>query len=236
MDLSALPGWRAFGPGAARLLGWDHPRNPLPRTSLRSVGGQGMHWSRHLTRLHLGALNLEWDVCWLDEMEPEIEAWIATTETAVCRLQLFPDAISIRLEAIPEHFSNFQLLTMPHPLGDIRADSMAAHKGLLGTWDIQARNRAQAMLADDSLLLWPDGTIAETSIATLGLQLRDKLLLPPLEGRVAGITEAIELPFWAMSRGLEVKHRPIHLDEVSGGQLWCMNAVRGLWQAEVVQV
>ena len=91
-------------------------------------------------------------------------------------------------------------------------------------------------MKSETLLLWPDGTLAETSIAAIGLRLNDKLLLPPLEGRVSSITEAFELPLWAISKGLSVQRRPIRLDEVSGGQLWCMNALRGLWQAEVVQL
>lgn len=237
--LSAFPAWRAFGPGAPRLLGWNPPHPPfdaLPRTALRIVDGQGLHWSNHMTRLQMGAIGLGWDVSWLNEKEPEIAAWISTADMAACRLQLFPDAISVRLEAISGRFSSCRLLAMPHPLGDIRGDAKAALKGLLGAWDIQARDDAHERLADDALLLWPDFTIAETSIASIGLQLNDKLLLPPLEGRVSSITEAFELPLWAMAHELVIQRRPIRLDEVSGGQLWCMNALRGLWQAEVVQL
>ncbi|MDE3246558.1 MAG: hypothetical protein KGN80_10755, partial [Acidobacteriota bacterium] len=60
--------------------------------------------------------------------------------------------------------------------------------------------------------------------------------LPPLEGRVGSLTEALELPLWASSHGVALQRRPITLAEVSSGQLWCMNALRGLWQAEVVQL
>ena len=202
------------------------------------MDGQGLYWNNHMTRLQMGAIGLGWDVAWLNSKEPEIAAWILTAEMAACRLQLFPDAISVRLEAIPDRFSSCRLLPMPHPLGDIRGDAKATLKGLLGAWDIQARNEAHAheSLADDALLFWPDGTLAETSIAAIGLQLNDKLLLPPLEGRVSSITEAFALPLWAMAHEFAVQRRPIRLDEVSGGQLWCMNAVRGLWQAEVVQL
>lgn len=234
--LSTFPAWRAFGPGASCLLGWDPPRHSLPRTALRIVDGQGLYWNSHMTRLQMGAIGLGWDVAWLNGKEPEIAAWILTAGMAACRLQLFPDAISVRLEAIPDPFVSCRLLAMPHPMGDIRGDAKAALKGILGTWDIQARNQAHEKPADDALLLWPDGTLAETSIAAIGLQLNDKLLLPPLEGRVSSITEAFELPLWAISKGLSVQRRPIRLDEVSGGQLWCMNALRGLWQAEVVQL
>ena len=184
----------------------------------------------------MGATGLGWDLSWLKGKVSEIEAWISAVEMAACRLQLFPDVISARLEALPAQFPSCRLLATTHPLGDIRGNAMAAHKGLLGAWDIQARNHAQEMLADDALLLWPDGTVAETTIAAIGLQVNDILFLPPPEGRISSITEAFDLPLWAISHGLHVQHRPIRLDEVSGGQLWCMNAARGLWQAEVVQL
>ena len=232
----AFPAWRAFGPNARRLLGWEPPHDARPRTALRIVEGQGVHWESHLARLLSGAVSLEWDVSWLKAKEPEIADWISTAGMAVCRLHLFPDAISVRLEAIPDPCLSYRLLAMVHPLGDIRGDARARVKGLLGIWDSQARTHAHEKLADDTLLLWPDFTLAETTIAAIGLQLHDKLLLPPLEGRVASIAEIFELPLWALSHGLIVQRRPIRLEEVSGGQLWCMNAVRGLWQAEVVQL
>lgn len=232
-----FPTWRAFGPGASQLRGWEPPHPPfeaLPRTALRIVEGQGMCWDNHMARLYLGAISLDWDVSWL--READILAWLSTAQRAVCRMQLFPKALSIRLEAIPEPFKSYRLLAVPHPLGDLRGDAQATLKGLKGAWDLKARNLARSRFADDVLLLWPDGTIAETAIAAVGLQVDDKLLLPPLEGRVASITEAMALPRWAESQRLEVQRRPIALEELPTGQLWCMNAVRGLWQAEVGQL
>ena len=233
--MPAFPTWRAFGPGASAMLGWEPPRDVLPRTALRIENGQGMHWDSHLARLRMGATCLGWNVAWLSDVEPEIAAWISATGLAACRLQMFPEAISVLLEAIPCHIPPFRLQPMTHPLGDIRGDARGALKGLLGPWDIRARNSAHERLVEDALLLWPDGTMAETTIAAIGLQLDGKLLLAPPEGRVSSLTEAFDLPGWARSRGLVLEPRPIGLNEVSGGQLWCMNAVRGLWQAEVVQ-
>jgi branched-subunit amino acid aminotransferase/4-amino-4-deoxychorismate lyase len=221
------------------LPGWDplhQPFDALPRSTLRIVDGQGVHWISLLTRLQLGAARLGWDISWLDREEPGIAAWISTVGMASCRAQLFPDAISIRLEALPEAFATYRVLTEIHPLGDIRSNGKATLKGLLGTWDMQARHHAREKAADDSLLLWPDGTLAETTIAAIGLQLNKRLVLPPLAGRVASIAEAVELPLWARIHGLAIERRPIRLEEVSAGQLWCMNALRGLWQAEVVQL
>ncbi len=236
IPFSTFPAWRAFGPGASTLLGWESPLDVLPRTSLRIENGRGEHWDSHLTRLRMGARCLGWNVSWLSGMEPAINAWVSTAALAACRLQLFPESISVRLEAMADHNPPFRLQAMPHPLGDLRGDARAILKGLLGPWDILARNRAHQRLAEDALLLWPDGTIAETTIAAIGLELDGKLLMPPPEGRVSSIAEAFDLPFWARSRGLVVEPRPIRLNEVPGGQLWCMNAVRGLWQAEVVQL
>ena len=234
--LPVFPVWRAFGPGASRLSAWVPPRKALPRTALRLVNGQGRHWTSHMARLRLGAAELGWGIAWLSESEPEITSWFSTTGMAICRMQLFPDALSVQLERVPDPFSYCRLLAQVHPLGDIRGSVNATLKGLLGDWDIRARDQAHESLADDVLLLWPDLTLAETTIAAIGLEVADKLLLPPVEGRVASITEAFELPGWAQSRRLIVQYRPIRLEEVSGGQLWCMNALRGLWQAGVVQL
>lgn len=231
---SNFPAWRAFGPGASTLLGWEPPRAALPRTALRLEDGQGKHWDSHLFRLRLGAASLGWDVSWLSGLESEIESWVSTAGLAACRLQLFPDTVSVRLEDIPDPISSYRMLAMNHPLGDIRSKARAGIKGLLGSWDIQAWKVAHEKAAEDALLIWPDGTIAETAIASIGLQVDGHLILPPLEGRISSITEALDLPLWTLSRGLTVQRRPMRLDEVPGGQLWCMNAVRGLWQAEMV--
>ncbi len=236
LTFSEPPIWRAFGPGASRRLAWDAPRDALPRTALRFADLQESHWGWHLGRLQSGAACLGWEVSWLGSAESEITAWISTSGFGAGRLQLLPDVISIRLESIPVLGPSYRLLPLAHPLGDIRNDARAGLKGLLGPWDIQTRNHAQEKWADDALLFWPDGTIAETAMAAVGLQLKGELLVPPPEGRVSSITEAVDLPAWAASRGLAVRRRPIHLKEVTAGQLWCMNAMRGLWQAEVVQL
>lgn len=167
---------------------------------------------------------------------PHLMAWIYQAGTAACRMQLFPDALSVRLEAMPDPHPPYRLIPLPHPLGDVRENPRALHKGILGDWDVQVRNQAYENHAEDALLLWPDGTLAETAIASIGLQACGDFFLPPLEGRVGSLTEALELPLWASDHGFALRRRPIALAEVSGGQLWCMNALRGLWQAEVVQL
>lgn len=195
-----------------------------------------MNLESHLHRLEAGARELGRDVPWLREVLPDLLAWLSEAGTAACRMQLFSDALSVRLEAMPEPESPYRLIPLPHPLGDARENPRALHKGILGDWDIQARNQARESHGEDALLLWPDGTLAETTLASIGLQVGRDLFLPPLEGRVGSLTEALELPLWASSHGVALQRRPIALVEVSSGQLWCMNALRGLWQAEVVQL
>lgn len=217
------------------MFGWEPPPSALPRTALRLFDGLAINWDRHIRRLEVAASELGWYVHWLNEVEPAMAGWISNAGTAALRLQLFPDALSARLEAIPVLVPSYRLIPMPHPLGDIRGNERAPFKGLLGLWDLQALDQARKRHAEDALFFWPDGTIAETAIASIGLRIVDHLFLPPLEGRVASITESVELPLWALGHTLQVQRRPITLNEVINGQLWCMNSLRGLWQAEIVQ-
>ena len=120
---------------------------------------------------------------------------------------------------------------MPHPLIEGRSDPAAPHKGLTGSWPATALREAHRLGGDDALLLWPDGTLAETAIAAVGLELGDRFLLPPAEGRVASLAERLDLPTWAADRRLQVTTAPISLAEAREGRLWCMNALRGIWPA-----
>ena len=234
--LPSLPAWRAFGPGAAELQGWGPPWGVQPRTALRVTKGRLVHWEQHLARLSEGAARLGWDISWMDEIRVSAEAWVSSVGTAACRIHLHERAISIRLESLPEVISPYHLRPMEHPLGDLRKDEASAFKGLKGAWDFEVRQIVLANGADDALLLWPDGSIAETALAAVGMQKGQRMVLPPPEGRVKSIAEAWDLPLWTRSQGLRIEYSPLHLDEVSGGLLWCMNAVRGVWQAEVVQL
>ncbi len=196
------------------------------------------HWSHredHLDRLLGGASLLGWEVAWLPDSLLELGDWFASVALAACRLVLRPRALSVRLEVPPLPLSPYRLLSLPHPLGDCRSDPRAAAKGLLGPWDIQVREFAQAQGADDTLLFWPDGTLAETAIAAVAALKGDRLILPPHRGRVRSISEDRDLPSWAAVRGLRLEYSSLQLGDLAGCQLWCMNTVRGVWQAEVVQ-
>lgn len=115
----------------------------------------------------------------------------------------------------------------PHPLGGPGGHPLAAHKGLTGAWGQEALSRARAAGADDALLVWPDGTLAETGLAGIALEVEGELWLPPPEGRVASLAERLDLPGWAGSRPLRV--RPFREEDLARGRLWCLNALRGIW-------
>ncbi len=123
---------------------------------------------------------------------------------------------------------------MPHPMGDLRPDPLARHKGLSGPWRPQVLSEAWRQGAEDALLLWPDGTLAESAIATVALERDEFLILPPAEGRVASVAERMDLPRWAEERGWRMQHAPIVLADCARGQLWCLNALRGLWPATLL--
>ena len=105
-------------------------------------------------------------------------------------------------------------------------------KGLDGPWSATVLAQAQALGAEDALLVWPDGGLAETAIAAVVLVKGGEALVPPLGGRVISLAESECLPTWARARGLSVRAAPLSLADLPGGELWCLNAVRGPWQVE----
>lgn len=224
----------AFGPGAARPP-VDPPVGAIPRTALPVRQGVPRHLEAHLERLRVGSRALGHEVPWLSEARRDIEHWLgrnAAPEMAL-RLELHLDLqrLDARLEPLPQAPSPCRLAPMPHPMGDLRPHPLAAHKGLSGSWRPQALSEARRRHAEDALLLWPDGTLAETTIATVALERGGSLILPPVEGRVASVTERLDLPGWAQERGWVLRHGSIDLADCAEGRLWCLNALRGFWPA-----
>jgi branched-subunit amino acid aminotransferase/4-amino-4-deoxychorismate lyase len=175
-------------------------------------------------------------VDWLQPLQPDIEAWLKTAmprEGAALRMVLRPAAglVSARLEVLPVTSNPYRLISMPHPLGARQADPSIAHKGLAGPWGTGVLSTARNLGADDGLLLWPDGSLAETAIAVVGVELDGTLVIPPPSGRVASLTERLVLPGWAESRGLRIETRSLPVAFAKEGRLWCMNALRGIWPA-----
>ena len=225
-----------FGPGAAA---WPADR-PLPasggpRTALRVTGGRPSHLTAHLDRLRAGAEALAEPAPWIVGLEGVLEAWVATEAARDGALRMVlhgPEGlVSAHLEPLPETPEPYRLAPLRHPGGDLRGNPLARHKGLSGPWRPGVLAEARTRGADDALLLWPEGTLAETAIAALALEVGGVLALPPPEGRVASLAEALDLPAWAAARGLAMRWESLHLDQVADGRLWCLNAVRGIWPA-----
>lgn len=231
-----LPRSTVFGPGAA---GTDSPGTlpgKAPRTALAVHEGAPRHFEAHLDRLRAAARALGREVSWLAEAGEALRLWLQVPGAAALRLtlDLERECLAAAAEALPAPPSPCRLVALPHPAGDLRSDPLARHKGLSGSWRPPAREAARRLGAEDALLLWPDGTLAETPIATVALERSGLLLLPPPEGRVAGLTERLDLPAWAEARGWRLREAPLTPAECAEGRLWCMNALRGLWPATLL--
>lgn len=227
----------AFGPGAT-LPAVATQIGGVPRTALPVRQGVPRHLEAHLERLRSAAHALDRDASWLGEAGLDLEQWLerhAAPEAAL-RLELHLDLklLDARLEPLPQTPSPYRLAPLAHPMGGLRASPLAPHKGLSGPWRPQALSEAWRLGAEDALLLWPDGSLAETTIATVALELEGRLVLPPTEGRVASVTERLELPAWARERQWTLHHGPITLGDCAKGRLWCLNALRGLWPATLL--
>jgi branched-subunit amino acid aminotransferase/4-amino-4-deoxychorismate lyase len=200
--------------------------------------GVPRHLEAHLERLHAGASALGRSPTWLTEATDELRYWLGRHATldAALRLELHLDLklLDARLEPLPQAATPYRLTPLPHPMGDLRPDPLAPHKGLSGPWRPQVLSDAWRNGAEDALLLWPDGTLAECAIATVGLERKGSLTLPPVEGRVASVAERLDLPAWAEARGWVLRRAPLRLEDCAGGQLWCLNALRGLWPAALL--
>lgn len=229
---------RAFGPGAKepQLAAGTNLPDAVPRTAL-PVGPDGpRHLEAHFGRLQAGAALLGHAAPWLPGVQAELRAWLVEVlqgGEAALRLVLHPDRgiLLARLEPLPAAPDPCRLVPMPHPLWNRRLDPAAPHKGLTGPWPSEAWAEARRRGGEDALLLWPDGTLAETAIAAVALETGDALTLPPPEGRVASLAERLDLPRWAAARGLRVVVAPIPFGGAACGRLWCMNALRGIWPA-----
>lgn len=212
-----------FGPGPATAP----PDGPCPRTAARLQGGKLIHAEAHLQRLAAAAPTATW-------LEPAFRAAQAQFEKApdgMVRIRF--DAGGGRLwvswEALPETPSPYRLLALPHPLPPQAAPRI---KGAHGAWHAAVIEAARAGGAHDALLQWPDGTVAETAIAAVVLERDGALWVPPPGGRVASLAESLDLPLWAEGKGLRLETRAFDLAMTARGTLWCLNAVRGVWQAE----
>lgn len=228
---------RWFGPGVGPSFDGSVPVPAgLPRTALPVHRGLPRHLEAHLARLRAGAAALHAEVPWLPGIQPALEAWLraeAPGADAALRLTLHPETgrLSARLEPLPSPPVPYRLAPFPHPLAARRLDPTVTHKGLAGPWHLALLEAAREAGAVDALLLWADGTLAETAIASVALQRGNLITVPPPQGRVASLAERLDLPDWARSRGLRIEVGSLSLASVQEGRLWCMNALRGIWPA-----
>jgi len=236
-----MNGNRFFGPGISRLapgsaLSTDH----LPRTALLVSRGVPRHLEAHLHRLEAGAAALGQAVDWLMGLGTDLAAWLASghpPDVAALRLVLHPEAglLSARLEPPPAAPQPCRLVLLPHPMTARQLDPTIRHKGLAGPWGRDILAQVSRLGAHDALLHWPDGTLAETAMAAVGIEVGNHLLVPPVEGRVTSLTERLDLPEWAQSHGLRIATTELTFALAAEGRVWCMNALRGFWPATLLR-
>ena len=222
MDVSCV---RAFGPGPSP--GYD-PSAPVPRSSARVEGGDIKRLDAHLSRLAESAAARGGAAPWLTAQAEPIQAWVREVSALpieALRLRVHGAQVWALLEPLPDTPSPYRLTVLPHPFGGTHP--LAAHKGLLGIWNLDALKEAQGLGADDALLEGPDGVLLETAIASIALETEDGFWVPPRAGRVASLGERLELP--ALAGGRAVRSRPFRVEDLAAGRLWCLNAVRGVW-------
>ncbi|NWJ39549.1 MAG: aminotransferase class IV [Geothrix sp.] len=227
---------RWFGPDLGRPFDPPSPTQvALPRTALPVHRGLPCHLEAHLLRLQAGAAALGAEVPWLPGIQAELEAWLGADGPAdvALRLVLHPEAarLAARLEPLPTVLHPYRLRVLPHPLQARRGDAAIVHKGLAGPWNQAVLSAAREAGAEDALLLWSDGTLAETAIASVALERGEFLIVPPPLGRVASLAERLDLPDWARARELRIEVGSLPLASAREGRLWCMNALRGIWPA-----
>lgn len=230
---------RVLGPGAGNPEASRYSvQTPKPRTAVAVRQGEPRHLSEHLGRLEAGARALGQAAPWLGGLADPLREWLTVAvprEDAALRLVLIPAAeqLEARLEPLPVAPRPYRLYPMLHPLQPRRSDPTVTHKGLAGSWGHEVLAKAGRWQGEDALLLWSDGTLAETAIAAVGLELDGVLWLPPAAGRVASLAERLDLPEWAAERGLRLGSGDIPFEWTERGGLWCMNALRGIWPAVI---
>ena len=178
-------------------------------------------------------------VDWVLAQQPDLAGWLESgnpPDEAALRLVLHPVAglLSAQLEPPPAAPQPCRLAWLPHPMAARRHDPTVRHKGLAGPWGRDVLAQASWLGAQDALLHWPDGTLAETAMAAVAIEVAGDLLVPPVEGRVTSLTERLDLPEWAESRGLRIVTTRLTLPLAAEGRVWCMNALRGFWPATLL--
>lgn len=219
------PEIRAFGPGTAQAP----PDRPLPRTAGRIQGSALWLAEAHRERLRAWAPGS----AWFDPAFDQLLDTFLEGGDGVLRIRLDEPGRQLwaHWEPLPETPQPYHLVIRAHPLTQALAPRI---KGMDGAWSAPVLEDARRSGAADALLVWPDGSVAETAIAAVALQVGNELWCPPPAGRVASLAEQHLLPRWADARDLRLGLKPIPLERLGTAPLWCFNAVRGVWPAEVI--
>ena len=110
--------------------------------------------------------------------------------------------------------------------------------GGLGDWKWADRSYLAALeerLGAEALVVDLDGTALETSRASLLLLYPDRLVSPPLDGRILPGTARQRILASARADGMSVEERPVPLGELlEGATLFTCNSLRGAEAVELV--
>ena len=165
----------------------------------------------HLTRLRGSIVSL-YGLAPPDDLEARIREWAAAPGAGEHRLRVdVRPVVSVQTGLLPPRPGLFRL----RPL--TLADGYGAHKfadrgPLMGTSSVTGG--PVALLVDDD----PAATVLEAGWANVWLVQADRLLTPPLDGRILpGVTRARVVAL-AGSLGLSVDQRPISLTQARAGQ------------------
>jgi branched-subunit amino acid aminotransferase/4-amino-4-deoxychorismate lyase len=207
------------------------PDRPLPRTAGRIQDHRLLLADAHRARLRARVPEGGWFETAFDDL---LQALLPGGD-GVLRIRLDVEGRQLwaHREPLPATPDPYRLLVRPHPLPRAEAPRI---KGLDGAWSAPVLAEVRALGAADALLCWPDGTVAETAIAAVALEAGADLWCPPLAGRVASLAEQHLLPGWARDRGLRIREGVLRPELLPGGRLWCLNAVRGVWPAEAMDL
>ncbi len=220
----------------ARLPAFDHTvlfgRGVFETLRLRH--GVPFLIERHLERLRAGAalvgIELPRVVDDLPRALGELAQACSVTE-AVARITCtagdgsVPGSVLVHLRDVPPVASPVSVGVAPFahdarsPIAGVKATNYLVHDIL--------RGRARSAGRYDDLLVTTDGRVTEGTAANVFLVLDGRLVTPPCEGVLAGITRGLVLEL-AAERGLEASERQLDQDELGDAtEAFVTNAALG---------
>ena len=181
-------------------------------------GGRPVAFDAHLERMAVAAAQA-WGLELPDGLARKVDEACAGTGEGALRLVLHGDG-SFRVEARPRRAGLapgvLEPATVPGGLGDWKWADRTLLAGL------EERLGAEVLMVD------LDGTALETSRASLLLLYPDRLVSPPLDGRILPGTARRRILASARADGMSVEERPVLLPELlEGASVFTCNSLRG---------